>query len=180
MSPEAEALEEDVEDVEPAGEPEAEDKPALEDDEVADLGGMDLGDVTEEVQAETGDAPEADEEAESDDESEDSDEADERPSAFGDLYVETLAAVLSAVADEHGDGGVDQEELAEMARSPPFALDSHVDALAEEMVGGSDLPPGKAAVLMTALFCGMVLVKETDAAGSLVSEMGGALEEARN
>lgn len=191
---EAEALEADQEAVEipddpPGGaegsgreesaEREPEEKPALESDEVANL---DLSGLTADVQAETGDTDPADQEAdqEEDDDSSSSSSPD-AGAAFGDMYVDTLAVVLVAIVEEQEpQADVDAEEIGEMARGAPFCLDEHVDALAEEAVGGSDLPPGKAAVLMTALLVGMVLVTETDMAGDLVGRAGHALEEARD
>jgi hypothetical protein len=171
LDDEAEAEMEDVGDAEPVdgGGGEEPDEVRLEDDETADI---DLSGITEDVAEEEGDT--TDESDESDGEREDTDAMPDAGTAFGDMYVDTLAVVLAAVVDEHGTDpdGMDAEEIGELARSPPFHLDTNVNRLAEEAVGADDIPPGKACAAMTALLVGMVVVKETDAATQLVDELG--------
>lgn len=161
----------------PEGDPseEGEDPPDLDDEDMADL---DLSDMADEVEEATSDS-EADD-TEGDDGGEAGSGAGEQPdlgTSIGDMYVDTLAVVLAAVAEEHGDGepDMDAEDIGDLARSPPMNLNRYVDELAEDMAGGSDLPPGKAAVAMTALLAAMVLVKETDLAGDVVANLGDEL-----
>lgn len=156
-------------------------KPALDSDEVADVD-LDLDGLTEQVQEATGDAQDDEPDAEGQESEADDDASEALGTSFGEMYVDTLAVVLWAIVEETGDGepDLDAEGIAEMATSAPMHLDQHVDAVAAEYAGGGDLPPGKAAVTMTALLAGIVLVQETDLAGDLVGRAGDALEEARD
>lgn len=156
--------------------------PAIASDERAELPGLE--DVADQVESEAG-AGSSDEE--DDDQEDDADDdgggnaGEELATSFGDLYVDSLAAVLGAIVEEHGDDpdpDMDGEAIHDLAAGPPFNLDGHVDALADEMGAESDLSPQQAVVLSTCAIIALVLVKETDVAGSAVSALSDKMADA--
>lgn len=162
------------------------DRPALDDDERATFDPDAVGDVAAEIETEVNDEESDDDQAEADDEATESDseassvELEDVSLSWGDLYVESVATLLVVVVDvydEHSD--ITTDEIVDLAQSGLVDISAQVDRLVAEMggAGASELPPEYAVLLGTALLAVAVLVKETDVAEDLLSDVagGGAL-----
>lgn len=168
----------DTEPPDAPAESDGEETPAISGEErasVPDLEGV-ADKVEESAGAGSSDASEADTEADDGEDREDPSEM--LATSFGDLYVDSLAAVLGAIVEEHGDGetDMDAEAIEDLASGAPFHLNEHVDALAEEMGAESDLSPQQAVVISTCAIVAMVLVKETDVANSAIGAISEKLD----
>lgn len=157
-----------------ADESDGEETPAISGEERASV--PDLGSVADKVEESAGAGSDEGSSSSSDDEADEAADREE-PSemlanSFGDLYVDSLAAVLGAIVEEHGDQenpDMDAEAIEDLASGAPFHLNEHVDGLAEEMGAESDLSPQQAVVISTCAIVALVLIKETDVANSAIS-----------
>lgn len=164
----AEEVEEQVEQDEPAetSEDEGEELPDIEADERAEI---DLGDLADQVEADAGQAS-SDDQAEagddsdvetSDDQATDQPESSAKQATWGDQYVDILALLLAAVAEDNG-GDVDNQELIDLATSEPINLAENFDRMLEQRGKGTELPPEKAVLFGSGALVAVVLLKETD------------------
>lgn len=166
---------------------EGDERPALDEDERASFDPDAVEDVAGEIEAEVSEEDDGDEaDTESGDDTDESDdesmpvELDELSLSWGDLYVESVATLLVVVVDVYGeDADLSTDEVVELAQSGLVDISAQVDRLVAEMsgAGATELPPEYAVLLGTALLAVAVLVKETDVAEDLLSDVanGGAL-----
>lgn len=131
---------------EPNGEDE---KPDLEDDEVAavDVDDIDPDEIEEEAQDQAVDDDQDDVDASSEDVDVPGQGAGGSDGSWGDMYVTGLCATTQAVKDEVGSGGDVDEQLARQIN-----LDEHFDRFLNEQGVGEDMPPGQAVLVGTCLF----------------------------
>ena len=97
---------------------------------------------------------------------------------WGDQYVEMLALLLGEIAEQtDGEPGKTAEDIEQLARGAPLALDEQVDEWLAQSGMGQDVPPGKALAVGTAGIVLVVLLTETDMAQDAVSNLSGKLED---
>ncbi|WP_244257154.1 hypothetical protein [Halomicrobium sp. IBSBa] len=174
---EAESAEEEPPE-EPEPDPETseeteDDRPAIDDDERADVDLDDLDLDTDAIEEEAGAGSD-----EQDDESGEETTDDEPQSmvpdgeSWGDQYVMMLALLLGEIA-EASDGPTekDAETIEDLARSPPVELDDAVDQWLAESGMGTDFSPGKQVALGTAGLALVIVLTETDLAQDAISDL---------
>ncbi|WP_240936934.1 hypothetical protein [Halomicrobium mukohataei] len=181
---EAETAEEEPPE-EPEPDPETEtseetedDRPAIDDDERADVDLDDLDLDTDAIEEDAGSGSD-----EQDDESGEETTDDEPQSmvpdgeSWGDQYVMVLALLLGEIA-EASDGPTekDAETIEDLARSPPVELDDAVDQWLAESGMGTDLSPGKQVALGTAGLALVIVLTETDLAQDTINDMAENME----
>ena len=182
----SEAVEEQP-DPEPEPEPEddGEDVPDIEGDERADI---DLGDLDvdpDAVEDEAGAGADEDTDDEEGTEDDGTDEsAQQTPqvpadgATWGDQYVEMLALLLGEIAEQtDGEPGKTAEDIEQLARGPPLALDEQVDEWLAQSGMGQDVPPGTALAVGTAGIVLVVILTETDLASDLMDSLTSNLQE---
>lgn len=168
-----------------------EERPALDDDERATFDPDAVADVAGEIEAEVSgeEAPDDQDDTEEDGSGDEgATSGTERSSvqledvslSWGDLYVESVATLLVVVADVYDDhSDITTDEIVELAQSGLVDVSAQVDRLVADMAGGpaTELPPEYAVLLGTVLLAVAVLVKETDVAEDVLSDLatGGAL-----
>lgn len=143
--------------------PETDEQPEIEDDEMADVPD-DLDALAEEVEQET--RPD-DVDALGDEATEPApEESISGSDSWGDMYVGTLTSVSNAIIEQHGTEGAEpiEEDLARQLH-----LDEHFDRFMADR-DRSEMPPEQAILIGTTMFLVVVIGTRTD----LVSE---ALEE---
>lgn len=149
-------------------EEDADEQPAIEEDEFADV---DLDAIAEQAEEEAGADSEDDEvEEESSDESGEETESVRAPTgdSWGDMYVGTLTTVSNAVIDEHGKDGA--EEIDEsLARQ--LHMDEYMDDWMAKHGKREDMPPEQALMLSTAMFLAVVVGTKTDLPNQLLEEV---------
>lgn len=171
-------------DPEPDGERDDEDVPEIEGDERADIDLADLDVDPDAVEDEAGAGASedtADEKGTDDDRSDESAQQAPQTAAdatWGDQYVEMLALLLGEIAEQgEGEPGKTAEDIEQLARGPPLALDEQVDEWLAQSGMGQDVPPGKALAVGTAGIVLVVILTETDLASDLMDSLTSDLEE---
>ena len=177
-------VEADPEDAESEGD----DRPPIEDEDRAEL---DLDDLAEDIENETApgdtdtpdenteDAPEADDTASEAGEGLNVPQGPEH--SVGDQYVAVLALLSATLVEEFGDEGsedpdVVREKVQDIATQEPFDLAASVDTLLAQSGVGSDLPPGKALVLGTAIVVALIVLPETNLVSVAMERLQGEVE----
>ncbi|MDS0280621.1 hypothetical protein [Haloarcula onubensis] len=180
---EAETVEEQP-DPEPEEEDDGEDMPDIESDERAsiDLDDLDVDPDAVEDKAGAGAEEETDDEEDPDDDGgdESAQQAPQVPdgATWGDQYVEMLALLLGEIAEQtDGEPGKTAEDIEQLARGPPLALDEQVDEWLAQSGMGQDVPPGKALAVGTAGIVLVVILTETDLASDLMDSLTSNLQE---
>jgi len=181
---EAETVEEDT-DPEPEPEDDGEDVPDIDSGERAniDLDSLDVDPDAVEDEAGAGASDETDDEEDTDDGGSD-ESAQQTPqvpadgATWGDQYVEMLALLLGEIAEQtDGEPGKTAEDIEQLARGPPLALDEQVDEWLAQSGMGQDVPPGKALAVGTAGIVLVVILTETDLASDLMDSLTSNLQE---
>ncbi|USZ73246.1 hypothetical protein [Natronosalvus halobius] len=154
MSDDTDAVDEAMEDLEAANEPDEEETPEID------------GDATVDVDLEAIDADlEDDEEG---DATPSSDESGATPDVvgegdtMGDMYVKGLCSVSNAVIEQHGGDPINES----VARD--LGLDSAMDEWIKSKGGSEDLPPGQALAIGTTMFAMAVLASNPQIVNGLL------------
>jgi len=181
---ESESVEEQPDPEPEPDEDDSEDVPDIKDDERADIDLADLDVDPDAVEDEAGAGASEDtddEEATDDDGSDES--AQQTPqvpdgATWGDQYVEMLALLLGEIAEQtDGEPGKTAEDIEQLARGSPLALDEQVDEWLAQSGMGQDVPPGKALAVGTGGLVLVVLLTETDVASDLLDSLTSKLQE---
>jgi len=152
-------------------EPETDDQPEIEDDEMADFSA---------VAEEMGDPDEDDEKTESEEEGKSDDSSDETRLSttdrvsVGDVYCNALG--MGAAVSRARYGTADEEERAELVdeyseMAKDLQIDEYVNQWLEENGGIDELSPGQAILFSTMLYGGLVVMDDPEMLDNIASEV---------
>jgi hypothetical protein len=127
------------------------DAPAIDDDEFADLDGIDPGDVEDQTSPD-----DADDDGDVVDDQDDADDSSTAPATtteldfdgWGDQYCSVLTTLTNGAIDEFGRDGA---EHVDKDAPKELDIDQHFDAMMRKR-GASELSPEKALVISTSVF----------------------------
>ncbi|WP_136688327.1 hypothetical protein [Halorhabdus amylolytica] len=178
MSADADLDEPDVE--EPDADPDEDEQPDIEDEEMADFSA-----VADEIEAAAGADSDEESDAETDDSTADGDDDQAPPSMDatasdrvtpGDIYCNALGMGAAVARASYGSAESDErsdlvEEYGDMARD--LQIDEYVDEWLEEQGGIDELSPGQAILISTVMFGGMVAMDDPDLVEGVAEEVRG-------
>jgi len=170
---EAEIAEEDADQPDESTDADADELPAIEESEQADLSG--IGDVDPgEIEAAAGPAAADSEDAAADSEGDGSDGSEDaaqdshsgESGKWGEMYVTGLTQTANMLRSEYGDGGEADPDLAYQ-----IDLDQHFNAWMDSKGFGEDMPPEQAVLVGSLMFMVASVGTDTELMSNLAEQI---------